>query len=89
MNSVENLMYVLSHSVMSDSLQPNGLYVVHQAPLSMGFSRQEHWSGLPFSPPGNLPDPGIKPMSLVSPTLAGRFFTADPPGKPNSCILGL
>ena len=46
-----------------------------QAPLSMGFSRQEYWSGLPFPSPGDLPDPGIKPASLKSPTLAGGFFT--------------
>ena len=44
----------------------------------MGFSRQEYWSGLPFTPPGDLPDPGIKP---ITPALAGRFFTAEPPGK--------
>jgi len=49
--------------------------VAHQAPLSMGFSRQEYWSGLPCPLPGNLPDPGIKPLSLTSPTLAGGFFT--------------
>ena len=49
--------------------------VAHQAPLSMGFSRQEYWSGLPCPPPGDLPDPGIEPMSLTSPALAGRFFT--------------
>ena len=46
-----------------------------QAPLSMGFSRQEYWSGLPFPPPGDLPDPGIKPTSPVSLALAGGFFT--------------
>ena len=46
-----------------------------QDPLSMGFSRQEHWSGLPFPPPGGLPDPGILPKSLMSPSLAGGFFT--------------
>ena len=46
-----------------------------QAPLSMGFSRQEHWSGLPCPPPGDLSDPGIEPASLMSPALAGRFFT--------------
>ena len=46
-----------------------------QAPLSMGFSRQEHWSGLPFPAPGDLPDPGIEPMFLESPALAGGFFT--------------
>ena len=46
-----------------------------QAPLSMGFSRQEHWSGLSCPPPEGLPDPGIKPTSLRSPALAGGFFT--------------
>ena len=45
-----------------------------QAPLSMGFSRQGYWSGLLFPPPGDLPDPGIKPTSLMSPALPGRFF---------------
>ena len=49
--------------------------VASQVPLSMGFSRQEYWSGLPFPPPGDLPDPGIKPMSLTSPALAGGIFT--------------
>ena len=47
----------------------------HQAPLSMGFSRQENWSGLPCPPPGDLPNPGVKPASLTSPALAGGFFT--------------
>ena len=51
--------------------------VAHQAPLSMGFSRQEHWSGLPGSPPGDLSNPGIKPTSLMSPALAVRFFTTN------------
>ena len=46
----------------------------HQAPLSMGFSRQEYWSGLPFPTSEVLPDPGIKPKSLKSPALAGGFF---------------
>ena len=49
--------------------------VARQAPLSMGFSRQEYWSGLPLASPGDLPDPGIKPASLMSPTLAGGFFS--------------
>ena len=49
--------------------------VAHQAPLSMGFSRQEYWSGLPFPSPGDLPDPGIKPESAA---LAGGFFTTEP-----------
>ena len=44
----------------------------------MGFPRQEYWSGFPFPPPGDLPDPGIEPMS---PALAGGFFTTEPPGK--------
>ena len=47
----------------------------HQAPLSMGFSRQEYWSGLPCPPPRTLPDPGIESVSLMSPVLVGRFFT--------------
>ena len=50
--------------------------VAHQAPLSMEFSRQEDGSGLPFPSPGDLPDPGIQPASLVSPALAGGFFTS-------------
>ena len=62
---------------MSDFATP--WTVAHQAPLSMGFPRQEYWSGLPFPPPGNLPNPGIEPVSLA---LAGRFFTTEPPGKP-------
>ena len=49
--------------------------VARQASLSMGFSRQEYWSGLPCPPPGDLPDPGIEPMSLKAPTLGGGFFT--------------
>ena len=48
-------------------------------PLSMEFSRQEYWSGLPFPALGDLPNPGIQP---VSPVLAGGFFTTEPPGKP-------
>ena len=56
--------------------------VAHQTPLSMEFSRQEYWRGLPFSSPGELPDSGIKPESLVSPASAGGFFITVPPGKP-------
>ena len=52
--------------------------VVHQALLPMGFPRQEYWSGLPFPPPEDLPNPGIKHMS---PALAGGFFTIEPLGK--------
>ena len=61
---------------MSDSAIP--WTVVCQAPLSIGFPMQEYWSGLPFPSPRNLPDPGIE---LKSPALAGKFFTAGPPGK--------
>ena len=49
--------------------------VAHQAPLSMGFSRQEYWNGLPCPPPVDLPNPGIEPESLLSPALADGFFT--------------
>ena len=51
--------------------------VACQTPLSMGFSRQEYWSGLPFPAPGDLNDPGIKPASLKSPTFSGEFFATD------------
>ena len=51
--------------------------VALQAPLSMGFSRQEYWSGLPCPPPGDLPHPGIEPVSLMSPTLADGFFNTN------------
>ena len=53
--------------------------VAHQVPLSMGFSRQEHWSRLPCPPPGDLPNPGIKPASFTFPVLAGSFFTSTVP----------
>ena len=56
--------------------------VAHQAPLPMGFSRQEYWSGLLCPPPGDLPNPGIKPMSLMSPALAGGFFTTSATSRP-------
>ena len=55
--------------------------VAHQVPLSMGYSRQEHWSGLPFPIPGDLLDLGIE---ASSPALASGFFTTEPPGKPLS-----
>ena len=56
--------------------------VVHQAPLSMEFSRQEYCSGLPFPTPRDLPDPGMEPTSPRAPALAGRFFATALPGKP-------
>ena len=61
--------------VVSDSLWPHGLYIAHQAPLSMGFSRKEYWSGQPCPPSGHLPNRGIEPLSLLSPGLTGGFFT--------------
>ena len=72
-------------SVKSDSLRPYG---VSQAPLSIGLSWQEYWSGLPCPSSRNLPDPGIKPVSLPSPALAGRFFTtsATRPGSNPSLL---
>ena len=65
---------VLGHPVVSDSFATPWT-VARQAPLPMGFSRQEYWSGWPFPPPGDLPNPGIKPTSLMSPVRAGGFFT--------------
>ena len=55
--------------------------VAYQAPLSMGFSRQEYWSGLSCPPSGDLPNPGIEPDSLMSPALAGGSLPLMPPGK--------
>ena len=71
------------------SLSPVQLFetlwsVAHQAPLSMGFSRQEYWSGLPFPSPGYLPNSGIEP---VSSTFQADTLTSEPPEKPNKfCI---
>ena len=70
---------VLSRSVVSDSATP--WTVARQAPLSMGFSRQEYWSGLPGPPPGNPPDPGIEPMS---PALQLDSFLLSHRGSPSS-----
>ena len=72
-----SLMLMLSHSVMSDSFVTPWT-VAHRAPLSMGFPRQEYWSGLPCPPSGELPNPGVEP---TSPALARGFFTTEPPGK--------
>ena len=56
--------------------------IAHQGSLSVGFSRQDYWSRLPFPSPGDLPKPGIKPVSPAFPALQVDFFTAEPPGKP-------
>ena len=67
----------VSRSALSDSLRPPRT-VAHQAPLSMEFSRQEYWTGLPFPSLGDLPDPGIKPKF---PTLQADSLPSEPPGK--------
>ena len=71
---------VVVQSLSHAWLFANPWTVALQASLIMGFSRQEYWSELPFPSPGNLPDTGIE---FVSPTLARRFFTTEPPGKPS------
>ena len=67
-----------SLSVMSNSLRPHRLYVAYQLPLSMGFSRQEYWSGLPLPSPGDLPDSGIE---AGSPTVEADALLSEPPRK--------
>ena len=74
---------MLSFSVISDSFVTPGT-VAHQAPLSMGFPRQEYWKGLPFPIPVDLPNPEIKP---VSPALTDVLFITEPPGKPLLLLL--
>ena len=70
---------------MSDSVTP--WTVACEAPLSMGFSRQEYWSELPFPPPGDLSNPVTEPESLSCPALAGRFFTTEPPMNWNLLLI--
>ena len=72
---------VLSHSVVSDSLQPHGLQHT-KLPCPWGLSRQEHWSALPCPPPGDFPNPEIEPRS---PSLKADSLPAEPPGKPQRC----
>ena len=72
--------YMLSHV----QLFVNPWTIARQAPLSMEYSRQEYWSGLTIPFPGDLPDPRIEPKS---PTLAGGFFTNEPPGKHSAFLL--
>ena len=74
----------VSHSVVSNSALP--WTVALQAPLSMEFSRQEYWSGLPFPSPGDLPNPGIE---LKSPKLQADSLPSEPPGKPGILLYGL
>ena len=70
---------MLVHPVMSDSATP--WTVTHQAPLRMGFPREEYWSGLPFPPPGDLSNPGIGPESPASPALQADSLPAELSGK--------
>ena len=78
---VRKLRFPASHIHVSAKLLQSCLTLCNnadcnpQAPPSMGFSRQEYWSGLPCPPPGHLPEPGIEPASLMSPAWTGRFFT--------------
>ena len=72
-------LYIVAQSLSHVRLFATALTVACQAPLTIGFSQQEYWTGLAFPPPGDLPDSGIKP---ASPALAGGFFTIEPPGKP-------
>ena len=71
---MEGFMHTLLHVTYYDLMD-----CTHQAPLSMGFFRQEYWSGLPFPSPGDLPDPGIKPGS---PALQADFLPTELQGKP-------
>ena len=76
-------MHMLAQLLSCVPLFVNPWAVAHQAPLSMGFPRQEYWSGLPFPSPGDLPDPGIE---QASPALAGKLFTTMIPGKTNILV---
>ena len=76
-NVISHWWWRFSCSVVSDSVTPRT--AAHQAPLFTGFSRQEHWSELPFPPPGDLLDPGIE---LLYPALASGFFITESPEKP-------
>ena len=73
--------FSVSHSVVSDSLQSYGLYVACQAPLSMGFPRQEYWSGLPFHSLEDLCNPVTK---SGSPAFQADYLPSEPPGKPHT-----
>ena len=84
-SSKGNTLSFCSHAVFSLScvqLFATPWTVAHQTPLSMGFPRQEHWSGLPFPPPGDLPDPGIEPASPTSPALQADSLPLEQSGKP-------
>ena len=75
-------MYAFMHAQWLSHVKFFATPVACQSPLSMEFSKQEHWSGLSFSPPGDFPSSEIELTSGASPALAGRFITTVPPGKP-------
>ena len=77
---------VSAHSVVSDSLRPPWI-VAYQVPLPMGFSRQEYWIGLPCPSPGDLPDPGIKPVSPVAPALQADSLLLSHWGSPEQLLV--
>jgi len=77
--------WVSECSVFSNSLWPPRT-VVHEAPLAMGFSQQEYWSGLSFPPPSDIPDPGIKPMPPASPALQADSLPLSHQGSPSTDI---
>ena len=85
----EKCFRIAQHMIVSSFLSCVRLFeatgtVVCEAPLCMEFSRQEYWGEVPFPIPGDLPDPGIEPQSLVSRALAGRVFTSEPSEKPHT-----
>ena len=77
---------MLSRSVMSDSLQSHGLQTTRVL-CPCGFSRQEYWSGLPCPPPGDHPNPGLEPRSLMSPALQADSLPCEPPEKPTQMFV--
>ena len=92
-NILFTILYIKITSVLSHfshvELFATPRTIAQQAPLSMGFSKQEYWSALPCPPPGDLPNPGIKPVSLMSPALADRFFTTRASWETLSLLFGI
>ena len=86
MSGVLNICMCRSRLLQGVQLFATPWTVARQAPLSMGFSRQEYWSGLPCPPPGDLPDPGIEPRS---PALQVDSFLSEPPGSPEEALSNL
>ena len=85
--TVSYLQWLLFHACLLSHFSHIQLFetlwnVAHQALLSVGFSRQEYWSGLPCPAPGYIPDPGVEPASLMLPALQADSLPSEPPGKP-------